>query len=75
MEWIDINKTAPDNGRLIRAFGTWYGEICGEDQMDSAEGKYIAVSNSIDLNSDTYQTSILNITHWHPLIDRPDAII
>ncbi len=70
MKWISVEDETPNNGENVRAFGTWHGEINGDGEKTTAEGEW--TNGNIMLDSDTYSTWLINVTHWHRLPDPPD---
>ncbi len=70
MEWIDINEKKPDVKQNVIAVGTWWGEINGVGE----EG-YMGIGawsgHSVSIDSDTYSTEIIDVTHWMPLPEWP----
>jgi hypothetical protein len=70
MEWINIKDEVPRLGQNVIAVGTWDGEISGRgdnDYMGIGEwtGSYVRI------DSDTYSTDILDVTHWMPIPKHP----
>ena len=62
-EWIDANTELPEINRNVIAVGTWEGEIIG-----IGESQYMGLGkwngSYIEIDSDTYSTSIIDVTHW-----------
>lgn len=71
MKWITINDEWPKTGQNVIAVGTWDGEISGEGE-DSYMGIGTWNGNYIEIDSDTYTTSIIYVTHWMPLPEYPE---
>ncbi len=69
-EWIKIEDKTPLNGSNVIAVGTWYGEINGQ-----REDGYMGIGKwretYVAIESDTYSTDIINVTHWMPLPEHP----
>lgn len=71
MEWIKIEDKEPNVGQNVIAVGTWYGEING-----SGESEYMGLGQwdgmSVQIDSCTYSTEIVEITHWMYIPEHPD---
>jgi len=70
MEWIDIKEKEPNYNQNIIAVGTWWGEINGD-----GEECYMGIGEWRDgyvrIDSDTYSTQIVDVTHWVPIPKHP----
>ena len=69
--WINAKESQPRIGQNVIAVGTWYGEINGRGESDYMgigewRGDYVSV------DSDTYTTDIVDVTHWMPIPKHPD---
>ena len=72
MEWINIKEQQPSEGQNVIAVGTWCGEITGmgeTEYMGIGEWNY----NRVSIDSDTYSTDIVDVTHWMPLPEYPQG--
>lgn len=70
-KWIKIEDAVPDVGANVIAVGTWCGEIHGLREQDyMGIGKWTGSRVSID--SDTYSTKIVDVTHWMPIPPHPE---
>ena len=70
MEWIKAEDMFPSDGQNVIAVGTWSGEINGRGEsgymgIGTWEGSYVSI------DSDTYATWIVDVTHWMPLPEYP----
>ena len=69
-EWISVKDELPKYEQNVIAIGTWYGEINGR-----GESEYIGIGtwqgDLVSIDSDTYSTEIIEVTHWMPLPDYP----
>jgi hypothetical protein len=70
VEWIKINDREPRDKQNVIAVGTWCGEIngIGEDDFMCIGEWHNGV---VEVDSDTYATTIIDVTHWMPLPDFP----
>jgi hypothetical protein len=70
-EWISVKENLPNVGQNVIAFGTWYGEIHGQGESGyTGIGTWMA-SGYVKIDSDTYCTDIVDVTHWMPLPEAP----
>ena len=73
MKWINVDERTPNHTQNVIAIGTWNGEISGV-----GEEEYIGIGSWINgtvfIDSDTYSTSIIDVTHWMPLPEAPDEL-
>lgn len=64
--WVSVKDRLPNNGQNVIAIGTWFGEINGR-----GESEYTGIGtwegNRVCIDSDTYSTEIIEVTHWQPL--------
>ena len=71
-KWIRIEDEQPNVGQNVIAVGTWVGEISGR-----GESEYMGIGewtgNYVKIDSDTYSTNIMDITHWMPIPEHPIA--
>lgn len=71
-EWIKLKDRAPAAGQNVIAVGTWWGEINGEGEDD-----YMGIGtwrgDCVRIDSDTYTTEIVDVTHWMKLPEWPNA--
>ena len=70
-EWISVEDRLPELGQNVIAVGTWYGEICG-----MGESEYMGIgewsgAGYVSIDSDTYSTDIVEVTHWMPIPEHP----
>ena len=70
--WIKIEEREPAPAQNVIAVGTWCGEINGE-----CETEYMGIGSysgcgSVSIDSDTYSTSIIKVTHWMPIPSHPE---
>lgn len=70
-EWIKIEDKKPKNGQNVIAVGTWCGEVSGEREKD-----FMCIDSWYDdgvvtIDTDTYSTDIVNVTHWMPTPEHP----
>lgn len=70
-EWTDIDISEPKIGQNVIAVGTWVGEINNEGE-DGYMGIGAWTGNYVEIDSDTYYTWIINVTHWAPLPEYPN---
>lgn len=70
MEWVKIEDGQPRVGQNVIAVGTWHGEISG-----TGEGDYMGIGEwkgaYVSVDSDTYCTDIVDVTHWMPIPNHP----
>jgi len=69
-EWIKIEDKTPLNGSNVIAVGTWSGEITGLGE-DEYMGIGVWGGGCVEIDSDTYSTTIVDVTHWMPLPEHP----
>jgi len=69
-DWIRLEDREPNDGQNVIAVGTWCGEISGR-----GESEYMGIGAwngaIVSIDSDTYSTTIIDVTHWMPLLSYP----
>ncbi len=68
-----FSEERPVVGQSIIAVGFWYGEISGLGGLTMALGTY-AGDAAIDIDSDTYSTSVEDIIYWEPAPEWPEGL-
>lgn len=68
--WVSVSDRLPNNGQNVIAIGTWYGEISGRGASEYT-GIGTWEGNRVSIDSDTYSTEIIDVTHWQPLPNAP----
>ena len=70
MNWINIKNEEPQVGQNVIAVGTWFGEISGR-----GESEYMGIGEwtggYVSIDSDTFTTDIVDVTHWQPRPEFP----
>ena len=70
MKWVKIEDQEPAPNQNIIAVGTCFGEITGV-----GESEYMGIGRwdglQVHIDSDTYSTEIVEVTHWMPLPNWP----
>lgn len=69
-----LSEDKPVIGQLVIAIGYWHGEISGVGGLTFGLGTYMG-KGSVDIDSDTYSTSLEDIIYWQPAPEWPEECL